>query len=151
MGLKDKNYRRNRFILIAEDDEDDRMFYEDALQDFAEIIELDFVENGKELIDHLKAHGSLPDLIFLDLNMPLMDGREALRLIRKEPRFRDIPVVCFATYCSPEDRSFCLDHGAPLHEKPNTIAEFSALIQSHIGEAYTAQDETVPLCEHCTA
>jgi two-component system response regulator len=124
-----------RFILIAEDDEDDRTILDEFLSKYsAETFHFEFVENGRELIDYLSVQDShRPDLILLDLNMPLVDGREALKVIRSDPQYKDIPVVCFATCHSPEDLSFCLDHGATLHVKPALVSEFSAFIQSVIG------------------
>ena len=135
MALKDEFSQRKRLILIAEDDEDDRMFFQEALQKFAGVVDFEFVENGRELIDYLDDRDALPDLIFLSINMRLMDGREALKVIRSDPKLKDIPVVCFTTSSSAEDRSFCLDHGAGFCTKPNRMSEFSALVQSQIGMA----------------
>ncbi len=101
--------QKKRFVLIAEDDEDDRMFFETALRESAEYADFKFVENGRQLIDYLSSRDSLPDLIFLDLNMPLMDGRETLKVIRSDPKLKGIPVVGFVGCCTSEDRSFCLD------------------------------------------
>ncbi len=132
MALKDKFSQRKRFVLIAEDDEDDRMLFEEALQKCAGAVDFEFVENGRELIDYLSSRDSFPDLIFLNINMPLMDGLETLEVMRSHPKFKDLPVVCFTTSSSQEDRNFCLDHGAAFHTKPARMSEFSALIQSQI-------------------
>jgi CheY-like chemotaxis protein len=121
-----------RFILIAEDDEDDRTFYEVALRELSGRVAFEFVGNGRELIDCLSSRDSFPDLIFLNINMPLMDGLEALRIMRSHPKFKDIPVVCFTTSSSIEERDFCLGHGAAFHTKPPSISEFSAVVQSEI-------------------
>jgi CheY-like chemotaxis protein len=121
-----------RFILIAEDDEDDRKFYEAALREFAGCVDFEFVENGRELIDYLSSRDSFPDLIFLNINMPLMDGLEALKVMRSHPKLKDIPVVCFTTSSSIEERNFCLDHGAAFHTKPPSMSEFSAVVQSQV-------------------
>jgi CheY-like chemotaxis protein len=134
MELEDDRSQRNCFLLIAEDDEDDRMFYELALREATGCVEFEFVGNGNELIDYMGTQRFLPDAIFLDLNMPLMDGRETLKVIRSEPRFKDIPVACFASSSSLADRNFCLSHGAALHTKPVLMSEFSALIQSLIAQ-----------------
>jgi CheY-like chemotaxis protein len=143
MGLKDKCSQRECFLLIAEDDGDDRMIFETAIQEFPEAVDFQFVGNGQELIEYLNAGASFPDVIFLDLNMPLMDGREALQVIRSDPKFKDIPVACFATCCSMKDHSFCLSHGAAVHTKPVLMSEFSALIQSLIGISPTPSKELV--------
>jgi CheY-like chemotaxis protein len=132
MGLGDKCSQKKRFVLIAEDDEDDRMLYETALGEFAGSVEFKFVENGRELIDYLSSRDSFPDLIFLNINMPLMDGLETLTVMRSHPKFKDLPVVCLTTSSSQEDRNFCLDHGAGFYTKPIRMSEFSALVQSQI-------------------
>jgi CheY-like chemotaxis protein len=131
--LKDKFFQRKRFVLIAEDDEDDRMLFEVALQKFVGVVEFEFVENGRELIDYLSSRDSFPDLIFLNINMPLMNGLEALEVMRSHPKFKDLPVVCFTTSSSQEERNVCLDHGATFYTKPASMSEFSALVQSQIG------------------
>lgn len=98
-------------ILIAEDDAEDRMLVKDALDESRLVNDLRFVENGEELLDYLlnknkyedKDHNPLPGLILLDLNMPKMDGREALREIKKHPELRVIPVVVLTTSQAEED------------------------------------------------
>jgi CheY-like chemotaxis protein len=132
MAIANEGSQRKPFILIAEDDEDDRLLYETAIRDFTERVDFKFVENGRELIDYLSSRDSFPDLIFLNINMPLMDGLEALKVMRSHPKFKDLPVVCFTTSSSQEDRNFCLDHGASFHTKPARMSEFSAIVQSEI-------------------
>jgi CheY-like chemotaxis protein len=143
MGLEDKCSQKKCFLLIAEDDEDDRMFYEVALRETTGWAEFEFVGNGIELINYMTAQRSLPDAILLDLNMPLMDGREALQVIRSDPRFKDIPVACFASSSSIADHSFCLSHGAELHTKPVLMSEFSALIQSIIAKSGSSTKDSI--------
>ena len=98
-------------LLIAEDDPEDRLLTEEALED-AGFIQLSyFVEDGEELLDFLKRRGvyqhlmgeKLPRLIMLDLNMPRLDGREALKEIKSDPELKRIPVVAFTTSKSEED------------------------------------------------
>jgi len=105
-----KIVRKSISILMADDDPDDRMLMKQALAEnnLAHIIE--FVENGVELMDYLHQGGQYnvensfrPDLILLDLNMPKMDGREALRLIKSDPELRRIPVVVLTTSKAEED------------------------------------------------
>lgn len=98
-------------ILMADDDEEDRMLAEDALQEARLTNELHFVEDGEELIDYLQRKGNythlkdtpLPGLILLDLNMPKKDGREALREIKTDPYLKSIPVVVLTTSSSDMD------------------------------------------------
>ena len=98
-------------ILIAEDDEEDRMLASDALTESLLINRVDFVENGEDLMDYLnnkgkfsdKAKFPLPGLILLDLNMPKKDGREALKEIKSDKLLKKIPVVVLTTSKAEED------------------------------------------------
>lgn len=92
-------------ILMADDDPEDRMLAADALVEARLDNELHFVNDGEELMYYLNRSGEytdlkdtpLPGLILLDLNMPRKDGREALKEIKSDERFRHIPVVVLTT------------------------------------------------------
>ncbi|MDZ7899364.1 MAG: response regulator [Arcicella sp.] len=98
-------------ILIADDDEDDRMFTREAFDENFEKNETRFVNDGVELMDYLKRRNKYadpqssprPSIILLDLNMPKMDGREALREIKSDPDLRIIPVVILTTSKAEQD------------------------------------------------
>ncbi len=94
-------------ILLADDDEDDRMMARDALETSLLTNPLDEVVDGIELLEHLdrllETGDPLPGLILLDLNMPRMDGREALAEIKGNPALRHIPVVVLTTSKAEED------------------------------------------------
>ena len=87
----------NSYILVAEDDEEDRMLLEEALDEIKLERNIQFVSNGQELIDFLHTTKTnktkLPELILLDLNMPKKDGREALNEIKHISEFKKIPVI----------------------------------------------------------
>lgn len=105
-----KNVRKVT-ILIADDDEDDRMMTKEAFDEVRILNEIVFVKDGVELLDYLyrrghyaeSEHTPRPGLILLDLNMPRMDGREALTLIKKDANLRSIPVTIFTTSKAEED------------------------------------------------
>jgi two-component system, response regulator len=91
-------------ILMADDDPDDRMLMKEALLENKLANNLRFVEDGAELLDYLYRKGKFseeetvrPELILLDLNMPKVDGREALKQIKSDPVLRRIPVVVLTT------------------------------------------------------
>ena len=98
-------------IVMADDDEDDRMFAQGALVEARLANNIDFVEDGEELMDYLQHKGKYdngnsparPGLILLDLNMPRKDGREALKEIKADPKLRQIPVVVLTTSKAQED------------------------------------------------
>jgi CheY-like chemotaxis protein len=100
------NYKNKTFtILMANDDEDTRFLVQEALQEVRLAIRSEFVENGEQVLDYLYCRGRYadrsnwhrPDLILLDLNMPRLDGREALTLIRSDPDLQHLPVVILTT------------------------------------------------------
>ena len=97
-------------ILVADDDADDRMLIEEALEESRLVNPVDFVEDGIELLEYLRCEGKyegrspeLPGIILLDLNMPRMDGRTALSHIKADEKLRRIPVVILTTSKSEED------------------------------------------------
>lgn len=98
-------------ILLAEDDADDRYLINEALDESGVRCQLFIVEDGNELLDYLHRRGKYqdeqewprPSLILLDLNMPRLDGREALALIKANPKLRGIPIVVLTTSQAEED------------------------------------------------
>jgi CheY-like chemotaxis protein len=107
-----------RFILIAEDDADDRFLMKTALAETGITEDVDYVENGVEVINYLNdlthENGELnyPKFILLDLNMPKMDGREVLKMMKSNEMFRQIPVIVFSTTKNQLEVKRCYDLGA---------------------------------------
>ena len=107
-------------ILMADDDEDDRLLTREAMEEARLINDLRFVEDGVELLQYLRREGLFakpgaaprPGLILLDLNMPRKDGRTALREIKADPALRQIPVVVLTTSRAEEDVLRSYDLGA---------------------------------------
>ena len=121
-------------ILMADDDADDRMMTKEAFAESLVRNDLRFVEDGEELLDYLHRRGKFadpatsprPGLILLDLNMPKKDGREALREIKADPRFKSIRVVVMTTSKAEEDIARTYDLSASSYiTKPVT---FDALL-----------------------
>src|ERR1051325_9709098 len=122
-------------ILLADDDEEDRMLTSDALAESRLVNDLRFVEDGQELLDYLYRRGKFaapnaaptPGLILLDLNMPRMDGREALREIKADPELRRIPIIVLTTSKAEEDIYRTYDLGAnSFISKP---VQFTSLVE----------------------
>ena len=97
-------------ILMADDDPDDRLMMKEALDENNFSHSLQFVEDGEELLDYLHQRGKFigqkvatPSLILLDLNMPKIDGREALSQIKSDARLKRIPVIILSTSRAEED------------------------------------------------
>lgn len=125
-------------ILMADDDDDDYMLTQKALKESKLLNQLIRVKDGEELLDYLKGEGPYeneevvrPGVILLDLNMPRKDGREALREIKSDERFRDIPVVVFTTSKAEEDiyRSYQLGVNSFI-TKPVTFENLISVMQA---------------------
>jgi CheY-like chemotaxis protein len=84
-------------IFLIDDDEDDQLFFIEALELIDPLIQCDTAGNGKIALDKLKSGDSLPDLIFLDLNMPVMNGLEFLNHQKKDKKINKIPIGIFTT------------------------------------------------------
>ena len=126
-------------ILIAEDDADDRLLCEQALEESRVLNELHFVEDGEQLMQYLRHEGPYadpesaprPGLILLDLNMPKLDGREALQQIKADPALRRIPVVVMTTSKAEEDVLRSYDLGANSYvTKPVTFERLVELMRA---------------------
>jgi CheY-like chemotaxis protein len=116
------------FILIAEDDADDRFLLQAAFEENGFKDHLHFVENGVEALDYLQQlcntgnEPALPRFMLLDLNMPKKDGREVLRELKQHPELRKIPVVIFSTTNNEQEMRRCYELGANSYiTKPNSF------------------------------
>lgn len=106
-------------ILLADDDDDDRLLFTDVLKEYSKESNLTFAHNGEHLMTLLRSE-ELPDVLFLDLNMPLKNGMECLEEIRSDEKLKDLPVVIFSTSAHPGTINRMYDIGAHLYvRKPN--------------------------------
>ncbi|SFC75185.1 response regulator [Flavobacterium phragmitis] len=118
-------------IILAEDDKDDQELFIDALDEAQVPSEVTTVENGQQLMDSLRDKSQPdPDIIFIDVNMPVKGGRQALEEIRGDKDFRDIPAVMISTWSHPSDIEESFEKGADLYvQKPNSFAGFVMVIK----------------------
>lgn len=85
-------------ILLADDDDDDRLFFKEALEDIKIKTKVHTVNDGTALMEHLNQPGiPLPDMLFLDLNMPKKNGIQCLEEIRKDQRFKELTIAIYST------------------------------------------------------
>lgn len=84
-------------ILLADDDSDDCLLFQDVLDDLPLATHLTTVRNGEQLMQQLGAKEELPDLLFLDLNMPRKNGFECLSEIKQSEKLKSLPVIIFST------------------------------------------------------
>lgn len=125
-------------ILMADDDAEDRQLTKEAFEENCLSNDLRFVENGEEMLDYLNRRGKFtdpktsprPGLILLDLNMPRMDGREALREMKADPRFKSIRVVVMTTSQADEDIAHSYNLSASSYiMKPVTFARLLDVVR----------------------
>lgn len=126
-------------ILMADDDPDDRQMTKEAFAESHLTNDLRFVEDGAELMDYLCRRGKytdpdsspFPGLLLLDLNMPRMDGREALREIKKDPRLKNLRIVILTTSKAEEDIHRSYDLSATSYiSKPVTLTALIDVIKT---------------------
>ncbi|HEY1009192.1 MAG TPA: response regulator [Daejeonella sp.] len=117
-------------ILLADDDPDDRDFFKDALKSVSTELVLKTAENGIQALEILENSENLPDLIFLDLNMPLKNGHECLLDIKDNPKTKGIPVIIFSTSLQRETANVMYESGASRYVvKPNSFAELKIVLR----------------------
>ena len=122
-------------IVYAEDDWDDVQFVRDCFKKYSDKIELVHAPNGSEALTalaDLQQKNIMPCLIILDINMPLMDGRQTLVKIKENAVFKKVPVVMFTTSNSHMDKEFALKWGADFITKPLRYAEVEGLAEEFV-------------------
>jgi CheY-like chemotaxis protein len=102
-------------IMMAEDDSEDVDLFKDALTDLEFDISLTVAVNGKELMKQLEQTEVLPEIIFLDLNMPLKNGMVCLEEIRANQRWKDIKVIILSTSSHQDQMKDAYDKGADFY------------------------------------
>ena len=117
-------------ILLADDDEDDRMFFKDAIDEVKVKTTVVTVNDGQQLMEYLsKANASLPDVIFLDLNMPRKSGIECLEEIRSNNKLKDISIAIYSTSGSDDDIEKTFLKGANIYiRKPHDFEKLKKTI-----------------------
>jgi len=126
-------------VIYADDDPDDIELVEEAFKLYANNVEVITFKDASRALSFLKEQTDtdpLPCLIILDINMPLMSGKEALVRLRQIDRFEAVPVVLFTTSSMPLDKSFARYHNAGFVTKPLGYEQMEII--------------TKQLIDHCT-
>ena len=105
--------KKAKKILLVDDDADDQLYFLDAINEVHESVECDIANNGKEALLQMEVPPP-PDVIFLDLNMPVMNGYECLEHLKKQDRYKNIPVIIFTTSKDIQDIDRVKKMGAHL-------------------------------------
>jgi two-component system response regulator len=123
------------FILVAEDDADDRFLLQTAFEEKGYSDRLEFVENGIELIAYLNerqknSSNRYPKFILLDLNMPKKDGREVLKELKQHDQYKKIPIIIFTTTRNENEIRRCYEMGANTYVvKPASFNDLLSTIE----------------------
>ncbi len=121
----------NKTILFVDDDEDDRDILADVLEIVNPKVNAVFAENGLKAIEYLSdkmESSQLPCLIVLDLNMPLLDGKETFNKIRNELNLSSIPVIIFTSSHNPNDQIMFRSLGIEFITKPDDFSRLNKIV-----------------------
>lgn len=123
---------QNNFIhiIIADDDQDDRLFFTDAFEELNMNTKVKTFNDGIELMDYLNGVETvLPNVLFLDLNMPKKDGIECLKEIKANSKMSDIAIAIYSTSASEEDIEETFVLGANIYIiKPSSFEQLKKLL-----------------------
>lgn len=120
-----------KIILLADDDRDDREMFHEALESIDKNLICYSAINGSELLQKLYGLENKPDLIFLDMNMPVMNGWQCLKALKNDKRFTHIPVIMISTSSHQKEMETSIELGALCYLiKPNNFKELIQLLES---------------------
>jgi CheY-like chemotaxis protein len=131
-------------VVLADDDLDDSYIFNVAVEQSNLPIELSIAEDGQKLLTYLSSN-PLPDIIFLDINMPLKNGIECLSEIRSNYKYKEVPVVMYSTTNNRLNVDACYDGGAHLYiVKPNTFEEVDRIVKKICSKEWAANVKVPP-------
>jgi CheY-like chemotaxis protein len=120
-------------VLYAEDDLDDLEIFLEVTRSVNPQVDCIHVQNGHVALDFLEQASVLPDIIFLDINMPAMDDKSFLKILKKDERLKAIPVVVYSTCHDSREKEQCLQLGAiDFMEKPNRMGELFEKLSKYL-------------------
>jgi CheY-like chemotaxis protein len=117
-------------ILYAEDDVDDFESVKEALNQLSDQQVLLHAKNGQEAVSFIENATVLPSLIVLDLNMPIMDGKEVLYWLKERDDYKNIPIMVFTTSSREEDVKLCQKYGCTFFRKPTLYRDLLHVAQT---------------------
>lgn len=117
-------------ILYAEDDFDDFESLKEALDQLTDQQTLLHAKNGAEAVSFIENADRLPSLVVLDLNMPVMDGKEVLQWLKQRDAYKHIPIMIFTTSSREEDVKLCQNYGCTFFRKPTLYRDLLHVAQT---------------------
>jgi CheY-like chemotaxis protein len=132
-------------FLLVDDDSDDTSLFKEVLGEVNSSIIFHSAEDGQQAIQFLKSETSkLPDVIFLDLNMPRMSGKECLTQIKNDEKLHKIPVIMYTTSSQSKDIEETMQKGAICFiTKPTNIKELKNILASIAGSVHNNLEKTL--------
>ncbi len=116
-------------ILLADDDRDDRFFFDKALKSLPILTQLETIEDGEKLMAYLfKYSEKLPDVLFLDLNMPRKNGSECLKEIKSDPKLKQLPVIIYSTSLNESIADVFYKNGAHYYVRKTDLEELKKIL-----------------------
>lgn len=135
----------NIIFLLIDDDADDSELFREALQETDPSIPLHCAENGEEALKLLKEIDK-PDIIFLDINMPRMNGWECLKKLKSSSEYKQIPVIMYSTSSHQREVDIAIDLGAlSFFTKPHSYSELKNMVKGVIEKIQTDTLESIRL------
>lgn len=133
-------------ILLADDDKDDREIFSEALASVDANVLYKGVEDGGEAIEALSDPPNRPSIIFLDINMPVMNGWDVLKKLKADSAYGDIPVIVYSTSSGEKEKRTALDLGALCFvTKPDSVQLIKAMLEIVIAKVRN-NDVSPQLC-----
>lgn len=136
--------RTSYTILYVDDDQDDLLFIAEAFEKYTDHLRVIHAGNGAEglaTLRNMEDKGSLPCLLILDINMPVMNGKEMLKRVKEHPRYKNIPVILFSTSSNPLDKKFAENLGADFITKPSCFNDLESLVDEFVSKCKLDQEE----------
>jgi CheY-like chemotaxis protein len=129
------------YILLADDDKADRLLFKEAFEELEVKTIVHSVNNGAQLMEYLNKNPLLPNLVFLDLNMPGKNGLECLKEIRGTKRLKDIAIAIYSTSASEKDIEETFHNGANVYiKKPNDFSTLKQVLDKAVRAALQYQE-----------
>lgn len=121
----------SKVVLLVEDDEDNRDLVAFVIARSRMDVELVLAENGQEALD--KSFAKAPDLILMDMQMPVMDGWQAVPILKADDRTKNVPIIAFTAQAKPEDKQRAREMGCiDYYTKPMDPEELLTLVQKYL-------------------
>ena len=131
---------------MVEDDPDDEQLIKEALQQSELSLTIVHKKNGIDALQYLndlkENNTTLPCIIILDINMPVLNGKQLIAILKNEEKFKEIPIVVFTTSSNGSDKDYCDRFNVSMITKPNVMQEFNSTVLKFLDHCQTHNSKT---------